>query len=203
MTTPPEITLTVFTDVLCPWCYNGAVRLTALERELDGTLELVWKSYLLRPQPSARPLDAFRAYTESWLRPAAQPDGGRFRPWATDEPPPSHSIPPQIALKAARRLGAFEKYHLAVMDAYFWSNRNVTSPQTLVDVAVECGLDGAEFARALGDDVLRQQVIDDHNEAVTLGVTGVPAVVVPGGLVIPGAQDLAFYRRLVTKLSSR
>jgi predicted DsbA family dithiol-disulfide isomerase len=201
--TASHVTLTVFTDVLCPWCYNGAVRLAALEKELAGALELVWKSYLLRPQPSVRPRDEFRAYTESWLRPAAQPDGGRFRPWATDEPPPSHSIPPQIAVKAAARHGAFDRYHLAVMDAYFYANRNVTNPQTLVDVAVECGLDGIEFAQSLGDDALLKEVIDDHNEAITLGVTGVPAVVAPGGLVIPGAQDRAFYERLVTKLAAR
>jgi len=177
----------------------------ALRDELaDGlAIELVWKSFLLRPYPSARPLDAFRAYTESWLRPAAQPDGGRFRPWATDAPPPSHSVPPQIGVKAAERLGAFDRYHFALMDAYFYANRDVTNAQTLVDVAVECGLDANRFIAALGDDELRRQVLDEHNEAIELGVTGVPAVVTPDGLVIPGAQDRAFYLRLVTKLASR
>ena len=174
----------------------------ALRDELDGELELVWKSFLLRPYPSARPLEAFRAYTESWLRPAAQDDGGRFRPWATDEAPPSHSVPPQIAVKAAQRFGAFDRFHLAVMDAYFYANRNVTERRTLLDIAVECGLDANEFLTALDDDALLRAVIDEHNEAIELGVTGVPAVVAPGGLVIPGAQDRAFYRRLVKKLAA-
>lgn len=175
----------------------------ALRDELAGELVIAWKSFLLRPYPSARSLDSFRAYTESWLRPAAQPDGGRFRPWATDEPPPSHSVPPQVAVKAAARLGGFDRFHLAVMDAYFYTNRNVTDASTLIDIAGACGLDPLTFSRLLDDDDLRREVIDDHNEAIALGVTGVPAVVVPGGLVIPGAQDVAFYRRLVKKLASR
>ena len=175
----------------------------ALRDELAGELVLEWKSFLLRPYPSARPLDAFRAYTESWLRPAAQTGGGRFRPWATDEPPPSHSVPPQVAVKAAARLGAFDRYHLAVMDAYFYANRNVTNASTLVEIAADCGLDRATFEPMLDDDDLRREVIDDHNGAIALGVSGVPAVVTPDGLVIPGAQDAAFYRRLVNKLSSR
>lgn len=175
----------------------------ALRDELVGELFLEWKSFLLRPYPSLRPLEEFRAYTQSWLRPAAQPGGGRFRPWATDEPPPSHSIPPQIALKAAAGLGAFDRYHLAVMDAYFYANRNVTDASTLVEIAVDCGLDRGTFESMLEDDDLRCEVIDDHNGAVALGVSGVPAVVTPDSLVIPGAQNAAFYRRLVKKLSSR
>ena len=162
----------------------------------------MWKSFLLRPYPSARSLEAFRAYTESWARPASQPGGGRFRTWSTNEPPPSHSVPPQVAVKAAARLGAFDRFHLAVMDAYFYANRNVTDVTTLADVAVECGLDRDAFLALLGDDALRKEVIDEHNEAIALGVTGVPAVVAPGGLVIPGAQDAAFYRRLVKKLAT-
>jgi len=174
----------------------------SLRDELAGELELVWKSFLLRPYPASRTLDAFRAYTESWARPASQPDGGRFRAWSTEEPPPSHSVPPQIAVKAAARLGRGDLYHLAVMDAYFYANRNVTDASTLTDVGVECGLDRDAFVALLDDATLRQQVIDEHNEAIALGVTGVPAVVVPGGLVIPGAQDTAFYRRLVKKLAT-
>jgi hypothetical protein len=32
--------------------------------------------------------------TPAEVRPAAEPDGGTFRVWATEEGPPSHSVPP-------------------------------------------------------------------------------------------------------------
>jgi predicted DsbA family dithiol-disulfide isomerase len=173
-----------------------------LQDELGDDLKLVWKAFLLRPYPKARSIDKFREYTQSWLRPGSQGDGGRFRPWASDENPPSHSVPPQIAVKAAARLGGFDRYHLAVMDAYFYANRDVSSPAVLAAVAEGCGLDPAAFAREMQEESLLQQVLDEHNEAVEAGITGVPTVVAPGGFQIPGAQDLAFYRHLVQKLRS-
>jgi predicted DsbA family dithiol-disulfide isomerase len=175
------------------------VRLAKIEQEFGEAVEVIWKSFLLRPHPEPKPLEKFRRYTESWMRPAGQPDGGRFRVWSTDEAPPSHSVPPNVAVKAAARQGAFGRYHLALMDAYFYQNRNVTSADTIVAVAQECGLDMEAFVAALRDPETAKAVVRDHNEAVEAGITGVPAVVVEGGMQIPGAQDLVFYRHLVAK----
>lgn len=155
---------------------------------------------MLRPYPKTRPIEKFREYTESWARPASQPDGGRFRTWASEDPPPSHSVPALVACKAAGRLGAFDRFHLAAMDTYFYANRNVSDREVLLDVARSVGIDPVVFASHLDDESLVQEVIDDHNEAVERGITGVPTVVAPGDFAIPGAQDLAFYRRLVQKL---
>ena len=174
-----------------------------LRDELGGELKLTWKAFLLRPYPKQRSIEKFREYTQSWLRPAAQAGGGRFRPWASEDLPPSHSVPPQIAVKAAERQGGFDRFHLAVMDAYFWDNRNVSDPSVLIDIAKACDLDPIAFSVSLQDETLVQLVLDEHNEAVNAGITGVPTVVAPGGFQIPGAQDLSFYRHLVQKLRSR
>ena len=144
-------------------------------------------------------MEKFRAYTRSWERPASQPEGGRFRQWSTDEPPPTHSIPPNVALKAAAELGHFDEYHLAVMDAYFYQNRNVTDAANLIDIATTVGIDGGEFERLLHDENLTRAVVADYNEAREQGVTGVPTVVLGEGFAIPGAQDLALYRRIIDK----
>jgi predicted DsbA family dithiol-disulfide isomerase len=46
-----------------------------------------------------------------------------------------------------------------------------------------------------------RQTIEDHNEAVELGMTGVPAVRVAGSdAFLMGAQPLAVYRRWVARL---
>ena len=114
---------------------------------------MVWKSFLLRPYPSDKPLEKFRRYTESWKVPASQPDAGEFRVWSTDEAPPSHSVPPNVAVKAAATQGRFDLYHLALMRAYFFENRNVTDTATLLDVAAACDLDLVRFEADLEHDV--------------------------------------------------
>ncbi len=175
------------------------MRLVKLKEEFGDSLQVEWKSFLLRPYPEPKSMEKFRQYTHSWMRPAGQPDAGEFRVWSTDEPPPSHSVPPNLAVKAAERQGRFEEYHLAVMRAYFYENRNVTDPQTLLAVADECGLELDAFLDALKDEELGRQVARDHNEAVSIGVTGVPCVVLDDGMLLPGAQDLTFYRHVVNK----
>ena len=175
------------------------MRLAALEEEYGSRLSVMWRSFLLRPDPTTKSLEKFRKYTESWMVPASQPDAGEFRVWATDEAPPSHSVPPNVAVKAASRQGEFDRYHLALMGAYFRDNRNVTAESTLVDVARDCGLDVERFTADLHDSTLDRAVRADHNAAVEAGITGVPTVVVDGVVPVPGAQDLTFYRHIIEK----
>jgi predicted DsbA family dithiol-disulfide isomerase len=201
----PRITFTVWSDVLCPWCYNATVCLERVQHDVRDLvdLELVWKSYLLRPHAEPKPLDRFRRYTESWMRPAAQPDAGEFRVWATDESPPSHSIPPAVAVKAAARQDAFARYHVALMHAYFARNLDVTSRANILVVARECGLDEAAFERDLDDPSLTRMVLAEHGEAAELGISGVPCVVTGSGFVMPGSQERAVYKNVLERLLAR
>lgn len=198
-----RVRLVVYSDYLCPWCYNAAVRLERVRDEFDGAVALDWRSYLLRPRPDPRrTLEKFKAYTQSWLRPAADPDGGTFRVWATEAGPPSHSLPPHLVAKAAARLGddAFERMHAALLYAYFADNRDITDAATLRAIWDEVGLPAADLAAA-DDPAIAREVIDQHNQAIELGLTGVPAVLVAGSdVAVPGAQPLETYRRWVKKL---
>jgi predicted DsbA family dithiol-disulfide isomerase len=210
----PRIDFRVWSDVLCPWCQNAAVVLEKVQEDVRdfADLHLEWKSYLLRPQPEPKSLDKFRRYTETWLRPASMPDAGEFRVWATDEDPPSHSIPSAIAVKAAARQEAdrartggdsLPGYHRALMRAYFVRNLNVSSRAVIELVARECGLDAKRFSRDLDDPSLADLVIAEHNEAVEMGISGVPCVVVGEGFAMPGAQERAVYINVARKLASR
>lgn len=158
---------------------------------------------MLRPYPEPRPIDRFRRYTRSWTLPASVPGAPRFRSWSTDNPPPSHSIPANVAVKAAARQGAFEAYNLALMEAYFYFNRTVTDLGTIVDVASGCGLDLAAFTADVADPSLQQAVVNDHNTAVAQGVRGVPAMVVADGFCLSGAQDREAYLRFIARLLAR
>jgi predicted DsbA family dithiol-disulfide isomerase len=198
----PAVRLIVYSDYLCPWCYNAAVRLRRLEDEMDGTLELVWQSYLLRPDPrSGRNLDKFREYTRSWLRPAAEPDAATFQVWASDAGPPSHSIPPHLVAKAAATLGrdAFHRVHDALLHAYFAESRDITDPATLAQIWGDCGLPEGELERAR-DPVHLETTLAEFSAAQALGVNGVPAARLDGNdAFVLGALPLETYRRWVQR----
>ncbi len=196
----------VYSDYLCPWCYNAAVRLGRLEAEFGGQVELEWRPYLLRPRPAAsRDLEKFRAYTRSWMRPAAEPESGEFRIWEGDTPPPTHSIPPHCLAKAAAECSpeAFRDIHARLLQAYFLHNRDISAEATLRALWSEAGLKPAAFERSL-DPELAREVVEQYSEAQELGVTGVPAMRLQGNdAVVVGAQPYELYERWVTRTLER
>ncbi len=200
----------VYSDYLCPWCYNASVRLRKLETEYAGAVELDWRSYLLRPErrihsDSNAALEKFRHYTESWMRPAAEDESGDFRVWSSDEGPPSHSVPAHRVSKAARQVGpqAFIAMHERLMRAYFGENRDISCMANLRVLWDEIGLPAEGFEVAGGSELL-DEILADHREALEFGATGVPAVRLEGNpAVIVGAHPLELYRRWVDRSLER
>ena len=194
------VTLEVWSDYLCPWCNVASNRLARAAEEFGAELELRWKSFLLRPEPEpGRDLAKFRRYTELWQRAADEEPSAEFRTWASDEGPPTHSVPAHLVAKAAASFGpeAFARMHRALLHAYFVERRDISNARTLAALWHEVELPGAELARAAAPELLKQ-VADEHNQAVELGIGGVPAVRMVGNdVAISGAQPLEVYRRWV------
>ncbi|MDP6241946.1 MAG: DsbA family protein, partial [Myxococcota bacterium] len=192
-----RVTLVVWSDYLCPWCYNASVRLHRVEQEFAPQLRVEWRSYLLRPNPGhTRDAARFRAYTRSWRRPAAEPDGGTFSEWSGDAPPPSHSVPAHRVAKAAAQVsdGAFRRMHDRLLRAYFSENRDISDDVTLRGLWLEVGLSPADFERR-EEPLILEHILGEHAAALEAGATGVPAVQLVGNdAVIVGAQPLELYR---------
>jgi len=198
-----RVALDVWSDYLCPWCNVAATRLRGLEAEFGAALELRWRSFLLRPmpEPGGRDLEKFRRYTESWQRAAAEEPAAEFRVWASDEGPPTHSVPAHLVAKAAATFGPkeFERMHRALLHAYFVENRDISRAPTLAALWREVGLPERELERVT-DPELMELIRSEHNEAVELGIGGVPAVRLEGSdVALSGAQPTEIYRRWIRR----
>jgi predicted DsbA family dithiol-disulfide isomerase len=199
------LTFDVWSDFLCPWCYVAAVRLDALHREVGDVIELRWHSFLLRPEPTERTVEQFTRYTESWSRPAGAEPDAVFNRWSGEHAPPSDSFPSAIAGKAVRQtFGSvgFDRFHLALMRAYFTENRTVSDQAVILDVAATTELDPGALATALDRDydALRAEVVDDHKAALARGIAAVPTVVIDDEYMLQGAMALEQYRKVVERL---
>ncbi len=195
--------LVVYSDFLCPWCWNAATRLASVQQQLGDDLEIEWRSYLLRPsgQPG-RSLEKFRAYTQSWLRVAEDEPRAPFQVWASDAGPPSHSVPPHLVAKAAAALGADEGRRIRerLFRAYFAESRDISDRATLRALWSEAGLPDDAFAHC-DDPVHARRVLEDHQEAQALGANGVPAVrLADEDFVLVGAQPEAVYLRWLRRV---
>ncbi len=182
------------------------MRLEQLEAEYGPALEVEWRSFLLRPAPDPeRTLAQFVAYTQSWLRPAAEEPAAGLHPWTSAEGPPSSSVPPHLIAKAAQRADpvAARRLHGLLLGAYFRQHRDITAEAVLRALWQEAGLAPAAFDQR-DDRASRELVIAEHNEAIVHGASGVPAVRMAlgyGGLL--GAHPLDVYRRFIERAAKQ
>ncbi|MCR9096791.1 MAG: DsbA family protein [bacterium] len=195
-----------WSDYLCPWCWNASRTLWQLVDAYEGRLQIEWRSYLLRPvEKKNRDRERFRKYTEHWLRIGAEPGAGEFNVWASDDPPPSHSVPAHRVAKAAARVGpeAFRRMHARLMTAYFTDNRDISSEKVLQDLWAAEDLAEADFAISR-EPAIEAQVLRDHEEAQAQGANGVPAIKrIDNDAVIVGAHPEALYRRWIDRSLER
>jgi predicted DsbA family dithiol-disulfide isomerase len=194
--------IVVYSDFLCPWCYNVTVRMRRLEAEFGAQIDIEWRTYLLRPlRKAGRNPERFRLYTEGWRVPAAEDDAGTFRAWQGGAPPPTHSVPAHVVAKAAAALGpvAGRKLHDRLLAAYFAENRDISAADELRELWLELDLPAAAFPE-IDDPARVQAVLDEHAEAEALGLTGVPAAHLRNNpAFVTGALPYAMYQRWVER----
>src|SRR5262249_51992011 len=95
----------------------------------------------------------------------------------------------------------FDRFHLALMHAYFADNRTISDRDVILDVAASIGLDAAELGHRLdtSTDAYEAAVIADHRAALALGIAAVPTVVIDE-YMLQGAMRVEQYRKVVERL---
>lgn len=171
---------------------------------MGDRISLEWRSFLLRVEPKTPSREAFVEYTRSWLRPAAMEPRATFTVWTSDAPPPSSSLPAQVAAKTMELHDpdSVFGYHRALLRAYFTDNRDISDLDVLADIAAECGVERAGFVSAIEEhnQSVTRAVIEDHNSAIENGVTAVPTVVINNMMPIPGAQEVDAYQTWIERI---
>jgi predicted DsbA family dithiol-disulfide isomerase len=132
-----------------------------------------------------------------------------FSPWtaATASEPPNSSMPAHVAAKIvdlhwpdqARDL------HWALLEAYFTHNRTISDWDVLADIVAEVGVDRDGFVTMLAEQrqMAAGMVIDEHNSAISQGITAVPTVLINDTLPIPGAQETESYITWISRIIER
>ena len=143
---------------------------------------------------------AFTEYTKSWERPASLEPLAQFStPWSGENPPPSHSLPAAVAGKTAATFGeaAWRRYHYQMLRAYFTKNHDISDSDVLLNLAQEVDIDKHIFEKTLeaNREIFESQIFAEHNEALSNGVNGVPAVVIGNKDLISGAVEINHYKK--------
>lgn len=104
------------------------------------------------------------------------------------------------AAEWAKGKPGFDCFHRALFRAYFEEGRNIGLTDVIVELAAECGLDGADLREALESRRLAQQVDEQLRWAHALGISGVPTFIFSDRFVLVGAQTYDVFESVVQRL---
>lgn len=221
---PAKVTIDVWSDVMCPWCVIGTRQLATALEELDGEIEaeIRFRPFELNPDMPTEGEEQAAHIQRKYGRSPAESAGVRDRlkgfgdrvgysfAWdGAGEAPPAMMWNTFLAHKLlywALRAGGPDtqgKLKRAMFDAHFQQRRNMSDPEVLVDLAVGVGLPKLGAAQALLDETIGKSVRHEEAMAWDMNITGVPAMVVNGKALIPGAQEPETYVALLRKVVAR
>jgi predicted DsbA family dithiol-disulfide isomerase len=118
-------------------------------------------------------------------------------------PPPDVRSNSRAALRLAehaRDQGRFDALHARLMDAYWTEARDIGDHEVLRGLALEAGVEGADDVLA-GDEYL-DRVLASTAEAQSIGISGIPAFLLGGRLLVLGAHPRETFERAFEQLQN-
>ena len=222
--TPARLTIDIYSDVVCPWCAIGYGQLSKALEALDGEIEaqVRWRPFELNPDmaPEGEGFEEHitRKYGRTHEQGAAMRNqmkaiaagaGVSLAYEGEGDPPPQrlwntrdcHKLVTFALEQAGPQVQTQLK--LALFRAHFNHRQPLNDRAALLDVAASVCLHREAARVALDDPDLEARVVAEERQAWDLNITGVPAMIVGGTFMIPGAQAPETYvnalRRVVEK----
>jgi predicted DsbA family dithiol-disulfide isomerase len=102
----------------------------------------------------------------------------------------------------ARDRDLHEPFHDRLMDAFWAEGRNLSDHDVLRELAAQTGLDAAEVEKVLASDAYLDRVLGSTREAQSIGITGIPAFLLDGKLLVLGAHPHEVFERAFEQLDA-
>ena len=217
--TRPSISIDIFSDVVCPWCYIGKRRfetgLSQIDEDLGVDFDVTYHAYQLDPTAAPGVATPVReAYTKKFggeeradeilqhVTTTAAEDGITFH---MDKALRANTLlAHRLIWLAGQADSPVEQAVMKerLMQAYFTDGEHVGSPEVLVACAVELGFERADVEEYLDSDRGVAEVQAEIDDAQSNGITAVPTYVFDREWAVPGAQDADTFERVLRKMAA-
>lgn len=209
---PDPLAVTIYSDVICPWCYVGKRR---LEAALDtpgvpAGIKFTWLPFELNPDMPAEGITRAEYRMRKFgAERAAELDRNMTEtgrevgiPFAFDrmERTPSTRLAHRLIWEAGRQ-GRQDAIVNRLFKAYFEDALDIGSAEVLTRLAAETGLDATGVAQALSGEESLAAVTELENRGRSMGIQGVPFFILLGKYGVSGAQPPEFWREALPKLA--
>lgn len=209
--TSPRLSVDIWSDISCPWCFIGKRRFEAALATLPfrEQVDVTWHSYQLDPS-----LPEHYDGTESEYlsqKKGMNPEQVRQMLAHVSAQAAEEGLRYDFGnLKVANSFTAHRLLHLAaahglagevkeaLLSAQFEQGLEISDPEVLRRIGTSAGLAQDDVVRVLGSQEYGAEVEADFAQARALGVTGVPFFVLEMKYGISGAQPAELFAEALT-----
>jgi len=164
--------------------------------ETEKDVEIIWRAFELRPEPTPLPdanSDYFKIMWEQNIYPLAKRLGVKMKmPRVKPYSRLTHE-----ASKWAESYGKFDEIKDAVFRAYFQDNENIGKTETLLSIAKKLNLETDSLQKALETSEFLESVLTDELYAEEIGLSTVPAFIAGRKNGLSGLQSVENLQNLV------
>jgi predicted DsbA family dithiol-disulfide isomerase len=211
------LSIDVWSDIACPWCYVGKRRLEAALAGLASpdAIEVTWHAFELNPASprnvasdlsyAARLAKKYGLTEEQAERRIAQlvaiarEDGLDFR---FDLIRPGNTFDAHRLVHFAKERGRQDAMKEQLLRGYLSEGKAIGEPSVLAELASGAGFDADEVSSVLASDSYASAVRADEAEARELGIQGVPFFVFDGRYALSGAQPANVFSQVLERVLS-
>ncbi|OZA30043.1 MAG: thioredoxin [Hydrogenophilales bacterium 17-61-9] len=193
--------VTVYSDYVCPYCLLAERVLSDAIGSRD--IPIAWRAFELRPDPvpTLRPEDPYlpKVWRES-VYPLAERLGVPIRlPSISPQPRTTKAFE---LLVMAQDKGLDHAWSMRLLRAFFQEDRDIGSPEVLMKLAADVGLDPDEARQALE----RGTYAERHRDALRharedMAITSVPTIVV-GKHIFRGTPPMDALWRAINEIEN-
>jgi predicted DsbA family dithiol-disulfide isomerase len=203
----------IWSDFACPFCYIGKIRFEkALSRfEHKNQVHVVYKSFQLDPQaPKVMNINALQAHAKQKKITLEQAKSQFER--ATNM---GKSVGLDFQFESIQLTNTYDAHRVAkwaniegkesvmtqrLMKAYFTDGLNLSDPSVLQALSSEVGLDQVHIKELLESTQLSDVVDHQLQEAIQLGIEGVPSYIFNRTYAINGAQEEEYFLAAIEEI---
>ncbi len=203
----------IWSDFVCPFCYIGGKHLEDALKELDDAIEIEYMSYELDPRSNPeKDLSMIELLQRKYgmSEEAARQNVDRIDTMAHQA---GLEFNGGIAIQAntfkahkvfqyAKTVGLGTEVFNRFYELHFVEGRDINDEATLIEAAVNLGLDEAAIKQALAFDDYAMHVRNEENWAANNGVKGVPFFLIDDQVSLSGAQPISVFKDAINHVKT-
>ncbi|MFP5390214.1 MAG: DsbA family oxidoreductase [Gammaproteobacteria bacterium] len=197
-----RLTVEVWTDLICPWCWIGEQRFARALAAFPQREHVALAHRSFRLMPGQRPMPTVDMLAGRFGSPQqarammAHVEGEGAKEglaYRLSNSLAGDTLDAHRLVKLAEASGLGEAAIERLYRAYFIEERSLFDHATLLALVTEVGVDEARAAEVLRTDAFAAEVLADQRAVQAMGATGVPFFVIGGRVAVSGAEPPATF----------